>query len=119
MHSFFRRSLIVGLAVLVSQPAFAHAVLVESTPAAGTTVDGPAVSIDLRYNSRVDAKRSQLVLTKPDGSKAVVPIATDSAVDHLRGTATLAPGAYVLRWQVLAVDGHITRGDVPFTVTGH
>jgi methionine-rich copper-binding protein CopC len=24
-----------------------------------------------------------------------------------------------VRWQVLAVDGHITRGDVPFTVTGH
>ena len=23
-----------------------------------------------------------------------------------------------MRWQVLAVDGHITRGDVPFTVTG-
>jgi hypothetical protein len=34
--------------------------------------------------------------------------------------ATLTtPGAYVVRWQVLAIDGHITRGDVPFTVTGH
>ena len=29
----------------------------------------------------------------------------------------LQPGDYVARWQVLAVDGHITRGDVPFTVT--
>ena len=28
------------------------------------------------------------------------------------------PGRYVVRWQVLAIDGHITRGDVPFTVTG-
>jgi hypothetical protein len=28
----------------------------------------------------------------------------------------LTPGVYVLRWQVLAIDGHITRGDVPFTV---
>jgi methionine-rich copper-binding protein CopC len=35
----------------------------------------------------------------------------------LRATLTVAPGAYVLRWQVLAVDGHITRGDVPFTVS--
>jgi methionine-rich copper-binding protein CopC len=23
-----------------------------------------------------------------------------------------------VRWQVLAIDGHITRGDVAFTVTG-
>ncbi len=29
----------------------------------------------------------------------------------------LRPGDYTVRWQVLAVDGHITRGDVPFTVT--
>jgi len=28
----------------------------------------------------------------------------------------LAPGKYTLRWQALAVDGHITRGEVPFTV---
>jgi copper resistance protein C len=30
----------------------------------------------------------------------------------------MAPGSYSVRWQVLAIDGHITRGDVPFTVTG-
>jgi methionine-rich copper-binding protein CopC len=28
----------------------------------------------------------------------------------------LAPGDYRLRWQVLAYDGHITRGEIPFTV---
>jgi methionine-rich copper-binding protein CopC len=25
-------------------------------------------------------------------------------------------GAWRVRWQVLAVDGHITRGDIPFTL---
>ncbi len=40
--------------------------------------------------------------------------------DTLQTSAELTkPGAYVVRWQVLAIDGHITRGDVPFTVTGH
>jgi methionine-rich copper-binding protein CopC len=28
----------------------------------------------------------------------------------------LVKGAYVLRWQILAMDGHITRGNVPFQV---
>jgi methionine-rich copper-binding protein CopC len=28
----------------------------------------------------------------------------------------LKPGAYKLQWQVLAPDGHITRGVVPFSV---
>jgi len=30
----------------------------------------------------------------------------------------LMPGAYTIRWQVLAPDGHITRGEVHFTVRG-
>ena len=36
--------------------------------------------------------------------------------DVLTAHAELAAGAYVLRWQVLAIDGHITRGEVPFRV---
>jgi methionine-rich copper-binding protein CopC len=28
----------------------------------------------------------------------------------------LKPGDYVIRWQVLASDGHISRGEVPFKV---
>jgi len=47
-----------------------------------------------------------------------VTFAGDGPPDLLTTTAALSPGGYVVRWQVLAVDGHITRGDVPFTVTG-
>ena len=28
--------------------------------------------------------------------------------------ADLSPGFYVIRWQILAEDGHITRGEVTF-----
>jgi methionine-rich copper-binding protein CopC len=28
----------------------------------------------------------------------------------------LMSGQYRLRWQVLAIDGHLTRGDIPFSV---
>jgi methionine-rich copper-binding protein CopC len=28
----------------------------------------------------------------------------------------LAAGSYTLRWQVLASDGHISRGEIPFNV---
>jgi methionine-rich copper-binding protein CopC len=30
----------------------------------------------------------------------------------------LLPGEYRLRWQVLASDGHITRGEISFAVSG-
>lgn len=57
-----------------------------------------------------------LRLARPDGSRASLPIRPDGPPDVVSAGAELAPGAYTLRWQVLAVDGHITRGDVPFTV---
>ena len=55
---------------------------------------------------------------RPDHGKDTIPIAPDGPPGHhLRSTSTSRPGDYIVRWQVLAVDGHITRGDVPFTVT--
>jgi methionine-rich copper-binding protein CopC len=49
----------------------------------------------------------------------VLTIDSAGPPDVIDTTAELnTSGAYVVRWQVLAVDGHITRGDVPFTVTG-
>jgi methionine-rich copper-binding protein CopC len=107
------------LLVLVTMPvaaARAHAILMESTPAANATVAGPAIDFTLRYNTRIDGTRSRLTLTLPDRSTQVLPITETATEDGLRTTVSLVPGLYSLRWQVLAVDGHITRGDVPFTV---
>jgi methionine-rich copper-binding protein CopC len=110
--------LLLALATL-PRPAAAHAILMESVPAINATTAGPDVAFDLRFNSRIDHKRSRLTLTLPDQSQQVLPIADDSAEDRLDTKASLKPGAYTLRWQVLAIDGHITRGDVPFTVGGN
>jgi methionine-rich copper-binding protein CopC len=99
--------------------AEAHAILLESTPAVNATIAGPGIAFALRYNSRVDHARSRLTLTLPDRSTEVLPIAPTSPEDGLTTSADLKPGSYSLRWQVLAVDGHITRGDVPFTVAGN
>ncbi|HTN12888.1 MAG TPA: copper resistance CopC family protein [Acetobacteraceae bacterium] len=110
-------SLLPALALLlVPWPARAHAVLEQSTPAAGGRVPAGAVAFRLQYNSRVDAGRSRLTLVKPDKTGTVLPIGKDSTANVLTAAATLPPGSYVLRWQALAVDGHITHGEVPFTV---
>ena len=101
----------------LSPPATAHAIISDSSPAAGATVTGPDIPMSLRYNSRIDAERSRLTLIGPDGKSTPLPLAPSPAPDILAAKATgLAPGDYRLRWQVLAVDGHITRGDIPFHV---
>jgi len=114
-----RRTLLSALAALtVPVAAEAHAILVESTPVIGASIPAGSVSVRLRYNSRIDRARSRLTLTRPDKTQAVLPIDRSGPDDMLTSSTDLTLGAYVLRWQVLAIDGHITRGDVPFTVTG-
>lgn len=103
-------------AALQPRPAAAHAILIASQPPDGGHVSAGQVAIHLRYNSRVDRGRSRLTLTRPDHSQATLPITAAGAPDVMDTSASLSPGAYVLRWQVLAIDGHITRGDVSFRV---
>lgn len=98
--------------------ARAHAILEGSEPKIAATVAEGDVALRLRFNSRIDHARSVLTLIRPDRSRTTLPIAADTAPEIVASRIALTPGAYVVRWQVLAVDGHITRGDVPFTVKG-
>jgi len=105
-------------AFFIVAPAAAHAVLLESTPPLNSSVSGPNVAVKLRFNVRIDTIRSRLTLLRPDGSAQTLEISKQTPADTLSAEATgLAAGTYRLRWQVLASDGHITRGEIPFTVT--
>jgi methionine-rich copper-binding protein CopC len=115
----FVAAIVVGcsIAMLAPKAALAHAVLVSSQPAVNSTVTGPEVAVLLKYNSRVDREHSTLTLLDPDGRVVKVTIESESSPGLLSAKLTgLVKGAYVLRWQVLATDGHITRGKVPFRV---
>ncbi len=103
--------------VPMAAPALAHAIIVSAAPAAGSTVTGPDVTIAFTFNVRIDASRSTLTLTAPDGSTHPIAIEASDNPAVLSGRVSgLVAGAYSVRWQVLATDGHITRGDVGFTV---
>jgi methionine-rich copper-binding protein CopC len=117
------RILVGGMAaiclLLVARMVQGHAILKDSSPAANSSVVGPDVPIRLKFNVRVDAGRSKLQLLHPDNTTGDLPVEKQAEADTLTAKATgLQPGAYSIRWQVLAPDGHITRGEIPFKVTG-
>ena len=105
------------LAALVLQPevASAHAILMQSQPAAHSSVAPGPTAIVLRYNSRIDQARSRLML-RGSNAEMTLSLQEGSPPDTLAARAELTPGEYTVHWQVLAVDGHMTRGDVRFTV---
>ena len=118
--------LLPGLLALLcpTTGAHAHALVVASEPAAGATLAAPPGRVTMRFNSRIDPDRSRLSLSPADGRPGapapvpmtleILPSADRTVIEAV--CPPLAPGAWRLRWQVLAVDGHITRGDIPFAI---
>jgi hypothetical protein len=109
---------LAGILILcLTDRANAHAILLAVTPAVQEVTHGPEVIVKLRFNSRIDGKRSRLLLIASDGTQHILPIAAQPSPDTLAATATgLKKDSYVIRWQVLANDGHVTRGEVVFHV---
>ena|ERR1700742_4953052 len=113
----FLRALAIALLLLLPHAAFAHAVLVHASPAEHATVRPGDLDIALTYNSRIDALRSSLHLVGPDGKAQTMPVDPHGAPNVLATKAAgLQTGAYKIEWQVMASDGHITRGVVNFRV---
>lgn len=110
-----RNLIVAGLILLAPKLASAHAILLQSQPADQATVAPGAQTLVLRYNSRIDHQLSRLVLQGTNAQKTLT-LEKESAADALAAKADLTPGTYVIHWQVLATDGHMTRGDVRFTV---
>ena len=74
---------------------------------------GSVLPILERLHKEIKNKSKEIT----NGAGKGLAVLSDSPPDRLLAEADgLAPGAYRLRWQVLAVDGHITRGDIPFQI---
>ena len=112
---------VVAAAVLASSPgeATAHALVLESAPAQGATLSSPPTHVFLRFNSKLEKRLSHVSLAPEKGKPVALPISVNGQDQPDRidlPLAPLAPGAYVVRYKVLAVDGHITEGILRFSV---
>ena len=115
ISAVFALALLALAVTVVPREALAHAILLEGVPAAGQMVAPGRLAIVLRFNSRIDAGRSRLTLQHGESSE-ILKIAAGERADKVVAEVEVRPGAQVLHWQVLAVDGHITRGEIRFTV---
>ncbi len=108
----------LAIMLLAGSPAaFAHAMLVHSSPADKAVVHSHQVEIALDYDSRIEASRCTVKLSDSAGKPVALQMEHSAKPSELNAVAHgLANGKYLIHWQVLASDGHITRGDVSFTV---
>jgi methionine-rich copper-binding protein CopC len=114
-HTLSRAKLLTALTLCFTLLRLdGHAILRSTVPESNEVVDGATVHVRLQFSSRIDVKRSRLILLLPGGSERVLVVDQPSPDTVRSEVAQLVPGQYLLRWQVLAEDGHITRGELPF-----
>jgi methionine-rich copper-binding protein CopC len=107
-----------ALNLIIPFTAWARAILIDSTLHEAAVVSERTFAVELSFDTRIDQLRSKLILEGPSHRSTPVAVEDDSMLRSklLARISDLKPGSYKLRWQVLAVNGHITRGVISFSV---
>jgi methionine-rich copper-binding protein CopC len=115
-----RATLLAAIVALLPGAASGHAIVLTASPAANAHLSPGNIEIRLQFNSRIDSARSRLALQGPDGIDHPVAVTRSEPPGVLAGHATITTtGPWKLRWQVLSMDGHITRGEIAYFVDEH
>ncbi|HME38750.1 MAG TPA: copper resistance CopC family protein [Steroidobacteraceae bacterium] len=104
--------------VILAGPAFGHAKLRSTIPAADAQLRVAPESLSLSFNE--DVRLAQLSLSV--GGKAI-PVTLDrgapAAAEVTVKLPALAVGIYQVQWSALSsADGHVTKGSFSFTILG-
>lgn len=119
MRSVFASLIVSAALALASSPAFAHSALTGSDPVEGGTVSAAGFPVELRFNGRMDAVRSRLVLTLADGSTRKLAGKANGPSAIVAQAEAVPPGRCALRYDVVSSDGHLTSGTITFTAAEH
>lgn len=108
--------LVAVLLLLVTAPAaYAHAMLVSSSPAQGEVVATMPDEVVFTFNQDMSAP-AYVIVTAPDGSSVADG---DPEVDGSRVTQALTDGpegTYTMAYRAVSEDGHPVTGQVTFTL---
>lgn len=92
--------------------------MLESTPGRDAQLDAAPHEVVLRFNSKIEHALSRVSIQTSSGRPVPLTVsAGTSTPDRLViPLSPLAAGTYVVRYRVLAADGHLTEGSLRFTV---
>lgn len=109
---------LAAVALAPAAPAFAHAHVVSSTPAANAAIAAPK-KVSVTFSEKLVPAFSKLEISMV-GMKMAVPVKSAVSADGKTLTATptgaFMKGSYVIKWSAAAVDGHKSKGTIPFKI---
>ena len=105
---------LISILVLAASPAFAHAKLIGSDPAANASVKSPTM-IKLTFSETLEPAFSTASLSDSAGKAMPVPKSVGGATITLLPIG-LKPGAYHVNWRAVGHDTHKLSGSFGFKV---
>src|SRR5262245_41656266 len=112
-----RLALSLLLVLCRAAPLLAHAVLTKTTLDGTPVRAGTPTTVTLSFNAAIEPGLSKVVLVNERREERVLEVVPRSEREAVTVTLpALTPGAYGLRYKVLAVDGHVTESVVRFKV---
>lgn len=110
----------IGLLLLPAPRAWAHAELIETSPANGTHLDTAPERATLRFTESVNPVRGGFRVLDDDGETIASPeaevLAEDDTTVAIPLPTGLGDGAYVISWRVVSADSHPIHGAFVFSV---
>jgi copper resistance protein C len=103
-----------------AQGAFAHAIVVRTSPAQGGVAAGTIGKVEVWYDAGIRDAFVALAVVSAAGERVDK---RDAAIDgsdpaHVSvGVNPLTPGKYTARYRALSADGHIVSGSWDFEIT--
>ena len=118
----FLRTVLVAIACLLCAPAAmasAHAVLDNSVPTSGATLEDTPLQIVLDFDESVESSLGYIKLFSSSGKRVQLPAvkadASDASIVRVV-PPTLAQDSYVAVYRVISADGHPVEGAITFRV---
>jgi len=110
---------LAGLLLALPHPVLAHAFPDHSEPRVGSVVDGSPAAVRIWFDGALEPAFTTIAVKDAAGRD----VGRDGGgVNHDDPTllevelSQLPPGTYRVYWDVLARDGHRTKGDYTFTI---
>ena len=118
----FLRTVLVTISCLLCAPATmasAHAVLDNSVPTSGATLEDSPLQIVLDFDESVESSLGYIKLFSSSGKRVQLPAvkadASDASIVRVV-PPTLAQDSYVAVYRVISADGHPVEGAITFRV---
>jgi methionine-rich copper-binding protein CopC len=110
---------VAALGVGPPAPAWSHAYLVRSTPVVRAVVGRAPERVQLWFNERLEPAYSRVSVWTGAGERVDagdVQVAPTEPTRLSVGVPPLPAGAYIVKYRVLSVDGHVVEAQFGFVV---